>query len=143
MPVDLVTRPLKQGDTWEGEALWCNPLPVGDPAAGDPDPDSPIDITGYTARLQVRRRASDPTALLTLTSAPGDGLVVQPDDGDGNPRLGVVAWRARPALTAALPTGRLVWELEVSTGDVDTDPDADRYTIVPALDLQVNAQVAR
>lgn len=33
--------------------------------------DAPVNLTGYTARMQVRQKYSDATALLTLTTANG------------------------------------------------------------------------
>lgn len=46
----------------------------------------PVDITGFTARLEGRRTLSQPTPDFTLTSDPGGGITM----GDANGRIDVV-----------------------------------------------------
>lgn len=80
----------------------------------DPDGD-PIDITGYTAALQARATADAAAALVDLTSEVNGGITL--GDTDGTIAIVIAA-----AATAALPTGRLVYDLELTapgpTGDV-------------------------
>lgn len=124
-PVPL-TR--KQGDTWEWTVTWSQPIPGTNPPR--PDPARPIDITGYTAKVQIWRAASDNTgtALLALTSSPAAGLTV---DGP----TGKVTVQVSPTLTAAIPPGRWVWECEITRAsplDVQTLAEGP-FTVTPQL----------
>lgn len=112
---------LVQGDTWKLQVGWFEPLPNG-----QPDYDNPIDLTGYTAKLQVRE-APGTTAVLSLTSSPAAGLTV-------NGALGTVDIRAAPAQTELIDPGTWLWELEVFNG-------TDRYTLNPSQRLVVKPQV--
>lgn len=38
--------------------------------------DVPLDLSGYSARMQIRRERDDETALYTLTTAPGGGITL-------------------------------------------------------------------
>lgn len=68
-----------------------------------------VDLTNYSARMQVRTRHEATTTLLSLTSAVGGGLT-----------LGGVAGTIGIALiataTAALPAGGHVYDLELVSG---------------------------
>ena len=43
--------------------------------------DSPYDITGASARMQIRKHANDPSPWITLTSAPSGGITVLGPEG--------------------------------------------------------------
>lgn len=116
--------PLVQGDTWKWEVQWLNPLPNTDPPVGDPS--NPIDLTGYSARCQVRASAAEP-AVITLTSDVGGGLTIDAVNGRIN-------GRAAPTATANIASGSYTWELEVFNAD-------DRYTLVSQV-LPVKAQIS-
>ena len=121
----VVALELKQGDTWLLTVGWYQPLPN----SSQPDLSNPVNITGHTARLQVRRRLGDLDApALALTSSPAAGLVV---DGPA----GLVTSRATPAQTAAIAAGMWYWELELSNG-------TDTHTIAEGP-LTVRGQVVR
>ncbi len=45
------------------------------------DADGPIDLTGYSARLQIRESVESPTPLYALTSDPGGGITLGPGTG--------------------------------------------------------------
>lgn len=121
----VVSLELKQGDTWSLTIGWYQPIPDTD----YPDLSNPVDISGYTARLQVRRRLGDPDApVLALTSSPAAGLAI---DGPA----GVVTSRASPAQTSAVAAGSWYWELELTNG-------TDTHTIVEGP-LTVRGQVVR
>lgn len=97
---------MKQGDTWSLTLTWYQPLP----GTTQPDLTRPVDITGYTARLQVRRHLGDSAPpVLALTSSPPAGLVV-----DGS--AGSVTARASPAQTLPIPAGPWYWECEITDG---------------------------
>jgi hypothetical protein len=116
--------PLVQGDTWKWEVRWLNPLSNTDPPVANPN--DPIDLTGYSARCQVRASAGEP-AVLTLTSDPGGGLTIDAVNGRIN-------GRAAPADTADIASGMYLWEVEVFNAD-------DRYTLV-SQQLAVKAQIS-
>lgn len=105
---------MRQGDTWALRVNWFNPAP----GTNQPDASSPVDITGYSARLQVSSdQSADASVLLVLTSSPVAGLVVQPGGV-----LGRVDVYAAPAQTLAVPEGRWYWAVEVENG-------TDKYTL--------------
>lgn len=110
---------IRQGDTWNLTVAWLNPLPPNVLQPGQPpqpDPNNPIDITGYDAILAVcDDPADDPTPILTLTSNPAHGLTV-------NGPAGTVTVHATPAWTTTLPAGRRWWELQIANG-------TDTYTL--------------
>ena len=69
---------------------------------------TPVNLTGYTARLKIRRKGSSDPALLSLTHASGITL------GGAAGTITVVLTAAQ---TAALPTGAdLVYDLDVIDG---------------------------
>ena len=73
---------------------------------------TPINLTGYTAALQVRSDASSPTAVLSLSS-PSSGITI-------TGATGLVAVTASAAQTGAIDAGTYVYDLEItsSTGVV-------------------------
>lgn len=116
-----VSLQMKQGDTWTLEVVWYQPIP----GTTQPDLTAPIDISGYTARLQVRRRPGDTAApALALTSSPAAGLTV---DGPA----GSVSARATPTQTQAIAAGPWYWECEINNG-VDTHTLAEGPLTVQA-----------
>lgn len=115
---------LTQGDTWSLQLAWLNPLPGTNPP--QPDPASPVDLTGWTARMQLRERPGSPPAL-SLTSSPPAGITV-----DGT--AGTVSVRAAPSQTETIPPGVWLWEIEV-------DNTIDRQTLATGT-LTVEPQVA-
>lgn len=56
---------IEQGATYPRVFTWK----AGDPA-------TPVDLTGCTARLQIRGRVTDADVLYEMTSEPGGGLVL-------------------------------------------------------------------
>lgn len=113
---------LVQGDSWEVQVGWYQPLPNG-----QPDYTNPNDLTGYTAQLQMRSR---PTAnpVLTLTSSPPVGLTV-------NGTAGTVDIYATPTQTLAIPPGTYQWEIEVDNG-------TDNYTLTTEI-IYIREQVSK
>ena len=88
---------------------------------------SAVDITGYTARMQLRSLPNDPYAVLTLTETSGITI-----DGP----TGTLAVRATAAQTAAIIAGPYYYDLEI------TSPTGVRTRIVQG-ELNVNAEVTR
>lgn len=67
----------------------------------------PVDLTGYSARLQVRKSASDSNKLLDLTS--GDGITL-------GGSAGTITILVSATDTAALPAGAYKYDLELESG---------------------------
>ena len=86
-----------------------------------------INLTGYTAALQIRSLPSDPTSFLSLTSS--SGIVI-------TPATGKLAVHATAAQTGAIDAGRYYYDLEI------TSPTAMITRLVQGQ-VQVSAQVTR
>ena len=69
---------------------------------------TPINLTGYTAALQLRSEPSDATAALSLSS-PSSGIVI-------TGATGLVAVHASAAQTGALIAGTYYYDLELTSG---------------------------
>lgn len=107
---------LVQGDTWDPELVYQNP------------DGTPVDLTGFTAKLQMR---VDPeaTAVLDLSSEPSGGLTIYPSEG----RIQIVA---TSSMTSDIPPELTYqWELEVYKASTDY-----RRTF-PRQELDVKAQI--
>jgi hypothetical protein len=69
---------------------------------------TPVNLTGYSARMQVRRAANSPTISLDLSSTAGDITL----DAVGN-----VVVEATPTQTAAIDIRSGVYDLELEAAD--------------------------
>lgn len=69
---------------------------------------NPVNLTGYTARMQVRPRASSGYAYLTFTS-PSGGITL-------GGTTGTITILVDGSVTSAVPAGRYVYDLEVVNG---------------------------
>ena len=67
-----------------------------------------VNLTGYTARMQVRPRASSGYAYLSLTS-PSGGLTL-------GGTTGTITILVDGSVTSAIPAGNYVYDLEVVNG---------------------------
>ena len=91
-------------------------IDVMEPDVLDPTVFEPFDLTGYTARMQIRRDIDSPTPMLSLTSPTvgGNGITVQ--DGANN----AISINITNTVTSSL-TSSGVYDLEIiktSTGFV-------------------------
>jgi hypothetical protein len=68
---------------------------------------SPVNVTGYSAELQMRSLPSDPTAVLTLTSAAGEITV--------SGVSGQFAVHATAAQTRAIDEGTYYYDIEITS----------------------------
>jgi len=73
---------------------------------------TPFDLTGYTARMQVRPKFGADNAVLTLSS-PSSGIVI-------TPLTGTLNLTATTAQTGDIDGGFYVYDLEISSGGVVT-----------------------
>jgi hypothetical protein len=70
---------------------------------------TPVDLTGWAARMQVRRNIADAATLLSLTD--GDGLTITAVDG----RIDIEITATQ---TAAIMAGTCFYDLEIYSGAV-------------------------
>ncbi len=68
---------------------------------------TPVDMTGFTAAMQVRKTKDATEAVLTLTTENG-GIVLD--------NLGNINLLASAAATGAVVEGQYVYDLEINTG---------------------------
>jgi hypothetical protein len=73
---------------------------------------TPFDLTGYTARMQVRPKFGSDNAVLTISS-PSSGIVI-------TPLTGTLELTATTAQTGDIDGGFYVYDLEISSGGVVT-----------------------
>lgn len=93
---------IRQGDTWRRS------LGVADVDGG------PVDLTGASARLQIRADPADADDEPVLELAVGDGIDIDEEAGS-------IDMTADAGVTAELEPGSYVYDLEVtwSSGDVE------------------------
>lgn len=85
------------------------------------------DVTGYSARMQIRRTHSSATAMLSLTSQPNGGIVV----GGVN---GTFSVRITPTQASALQPGKNVYDFEViDTAGTITKLARGTITVIPEV----------
>jgi hypothetical protein len=70
---------------------------------------TPVNITGYTAALQMRTSPLAKTTVLSLTSTGGGGLTI-------TGATGTIAAHATAAQTTAITNGRYAYDLEITSG---------------------------
>jgi hypothetical protein len=88
---------------------------------------APINITGYTAKMQMRSSPDDPTAVLTLTTENG-GIVLTGPTGN-------IALHATAAQTGAINQGPYEYDIEIY--------QASSVIRVVQGQIEVSAQVTR
>lgn len=82
---------------------------------------SPVNLTGYTARMQVRRVASSPYLYLSLTSSSGMTL---------GGAAGTVSISISASALASIPAGSYVYDVElVSAGGAVVKPIVGSFTL--------------
>ncbi len=94
------------------------------------DNGDPVDVTGYHAKLQVRKTIDQTPASITLSQA--DGI----DIGDAD---GIITANFAPADTADLEPGRYLYDIYTK----DTDNKVARleggyFTIIPAITKDIS-----
>lgn len=86
---------IEQGATWNLELTWK----IGGTA---------VNLTGYSARMQVRVDVDDSETILSLTSSGGAGITL-------GGALGTITLSQTATQTAALATGEYVYDLELQS----------------------------
>lgn len=98
---------LDQGSTYTMTVEYEEPDPTGAPG------NTPVDLTGYSGRMQVRETVGSATTLTEFTTAPLGGIVITPLDGE-------VELTVTSAQTEAYTFINAVYDLEVY--DASTPP---------------------
>ena len=75
--------------------------------------DLPWDLTGYTAKMQIRKSAPETYAPITLSTYPGQGLII---DGPA----GIITMTLTATQTGTLLPSSAVYDMEVYLGGVTT-----------------------
>ena len=86
---------------------------------------TPIDLTNYTARLQVRSNYPSSTVLLDLTTENG-GITL-------GGVLGTITLAATATATAAIAADQYVYDLELITGSNVTRVVEGSFTVTPEV----------
>ena len=107
-----------QGATFRKRLTWKGPLPA----------QTPIDLTGCAARMQVREEVGSPTVLLSLTTVNG-GIVL-------GGALGTIDLYVSDEDTGAITWDGGVWDLEIvhpggevtrlAQGSISVSPEVTR-----------------
>ena len=114
MTAAIYNATIDQGATWTLQVVYKN------------DAGTPINLTGYTAALQVRQNYYDTTALLTLTS-PSGGIVITGATGTIDITMTAVQ-------TGSLDEGFYVYDLEItSSGGIVTRLIQGQFTVSPEV----------
>jgi len=108
---------IDQGADW-----YCNFVYYSDAAQT-----TPVNLTGYTAKMQARSNVSDSKAVLTLTT--GSGITI-------TGATGTIALHATAIQTAAIVAGYYLYDLEITSG-------AGIVTRLIQGQLEVSASVTR
>jgi len=104
---------IDQGADWYVNFQWENPN------------GTPIDVTGYTAKLQVRTSPLAKTAVLTLTNTSGISITGS---------TGTFAIHATAAQTAAITNGLYSYDMEItSPTNVITRLIQGTFNVSPAV----------
>lgn len=103
---------IDQGATWNITFTYKN-------ASGNP-----INLTGYTAALQLRTSYDASSAALSLSS--GSGIVLGGTDG-------TIAVTASATQTGQLTAGEYVYDLEITSSSIVTRLVQGRITVTPQV----------
>jgi len=88
-----------------------------------------VNLTGYSAAMQIRRTPADATALISLTTAAGGGLTIEGTAGR-------VRVEITPAKSSALAPGKYVYDL------VLTDLQSKKKRLIEGV-VRLDAGVTR
>lgn len=114
MTAGIYNATIDQGATWSVTITYENP-------AG-----TPVNLTGYTAAMQIRQQYSSDVADLTLTTANG-GISI-------TGATGKVVVNMTAAQTRDLEEGYYVYDLELtSTGGIVTRLIQGQFTVAPEV----------
>ena len=116
MTAGIYNFTIDQGSTWTLQLIYKDPN------------GAPINLSGYTAKMQLRSKFDSADAVLTLTS--GSGITI---DGP----TGTINLVATDEQTEAIKSGFYVYDLELSNGGVITRLIQGQVTLSPQVTLSV------
>lgn len=117
MTAGIYNFTMDQGSTWTLSLIYKDPN-------GDP-----IDLTGYTAKMQLRSKSNSSTAVLTLATG-GDGITI-------TPLTGTISLYATDEQTGLIASGFYVYDLELDNGGAITRLIQGQVTLSPQVTLSV------
>ena len=117
MTAGIYNFTIDQGSTWTLQLVYNDPQ------------GAPINLTGYTAKMQVRRKFDSATAVLTLSTSNG-GISIT-----GN--TGTINLIATDEQTGVIEGGLYVYDLELENGGAITRLIQGQVTISPQVTLSV------
>lgn len=108
-------------------ADWDDGIIANDAATGEP-----LDLTGYTAKLQGRAKHGDASALFTITNVSSADGVIDLAGGDG-----FIRWKLKASKTAGLTApAEIVWDIRLVAPDGNVLRPAEGIaTVSPATTL--------
>jgi tRNA threonylcarbamoyladenosine modification (KEOPS) complex Pcc1 subunit len=112
MSLNVYDFVLKQGETFQKEMVWKD------------NTGAIIDITGYTARMQLRVNASDAAAAVSMTTENGKITITGAD--------GKITLNLSASETAAL-SGSFLYDLEIVNGSTVTRLLQGRIKVDPEI----------
>lgn len=113
MSAAIYNATIDQGATWNLQVVYKTDAGV------------PINLTGYTAALQVRQNYYDTTALISLTS-PSGGIVI-------TGATGTIDITMTAQQTGSLDEGFYVYDLEITSGATVTRLIQGQFTVSPEV----------
>lgn len=93
------------------------------------DPNGPIDLTGYTARMQIRSTMASPEPLFGLTSSLGGGITIIE-------ATGTMTLLIADVVTAA-------WQWTYGLYDLEIESPSGETTRLLKGEIEVSAEVTR
>jgi len=113
MTAGIYNATIDQGATWSVTVTYTD-------STG-----APINLTGYTAAMQVRQQYNSTDADLTLTS-PNGGIVI-------TPLTGVIVITMTATQTASLEEGFYVYDVELTSGTFKDRMMQGQLTVAPEV----------
>jgi len=117
MTAGIYNFTMDQGSTWSVQLIYKDPN------------GAPINLSGYTAKMQLRRKFDSPTAVLTLATG-GQGITI-------TGITGTIAITATDEQTGTIDGGLYVYDLELDNGGVITRLIQGQVTVSPQVTLSV------
>lgn len=117
MTAGIYNFTIDQGSTWTLQLVYNDPQ------------GAPINLSGYTAKMQVRRKFDSATAVLTLATG-GQGITITGPTGTIN-------LIATDEQTGAIEGGLYVYDLELDNGGAITRLIQGQITVSPQVTLSV------
>lgn len=105
-----------QGATLHLSFLWRQPRTPDQVAAEEPG--TPVDLTGFTARMHLRTEVAAPNVALELTTDNNRVILGASDrTTEPDPTTGIVTLWVEAAAMEALPAGTYVYDLELVSAE--------------------------